>query len=362
MTAKMQTRLQQKDLEETRLEETRLGRGRWHARWRSRCAAGVILLAILLPGSAVAQQVTVVVGGEPITSYDIDQRSRFLELTAHKQPPRQEVVDELINDKLKLQVAKLYKLDITDSDVNTAFGNMGKRMRMSAEQLTQVLAQSGVDAATLKARIRAEIAWTQIVRGKFASTLQIGDKEIRDALLAQQNGKDNSGKDNKDDKDGKAIIQNSVENSSDDKPAAKGMEFTMRPILFIVPHGTSETGIEERKREAEGLRAQFDNCDSGLAIARQMRYVAVRDQIVRSSSDLVPALRQILDTTPVGHLTPPEVMDQGVQVFAICSKKETSGDTPEQHAVREKLFAQRYDEQSKRYLAELRRKAMIEVK
>ncbi len=297
---------------------------------------------------------TVVVNGDPITSYDIEQRSRFLELSSHKQPPRQEVVDELINDKLKIQIAKRYKLDITDNDVNGAFANMGKRMRLSAEQLTQVLAQNKVDATTLKARIHAEIAWTQIVRGKFASTLQVSDKDIRDAM-ASQAGKDNKDNENKD------VIQGSVE-KKDDTAETKGVEFTMRPILFIVPRGTSGSGVEERKREAEGLRTRFQDCNTGLSLARSLRYVAVRDQIVKSSVDLVPALRQILDTTPVGHLTPPEVMDQGVQVFAICSKKEISGDTPEQRQVRERLFAQRFDEQSKRYLAELRHTAMIEAK
>jgi peptidyl-prolyl cis-trans isomerase SurA len=346
MIATMKTRSQQIE---------RDGDRGYSGRLRLSMACLVVLVAALLHGPAVAQQVTVIVNGEPITSYDIDQRSRFLQLTSHKQPPRQEVVDELINDKLKVQVAKRYKLDITDNDVNNAFANMGKRMRMTSEQLTQTLAQSSVDAKTLKARIHAEIAWTQIVRGKFASTLQIGDKEIREAMLSQ------GGKDNKDAKDDKDVIQGSVE-KKDDTAETKGVEFTMRPILFIVPHGTSGSGIEERKREAEGLRTRFQDCDSGLTLARSLRYVAVRDQIVKSSVDLVPALRQILDTTPVGHLTPPEVMDQGVQLFAICSKKETSGDTPEQRQVREKLFAQRFDEQSKRYLAELRRNAMIEVK
>jgi peptidyl-prolyl cis-trans isomerase SurA len=331
-----------------------LGGHRGRALWRGLAAVCVVLAPVLLHGPAGAQQVTVVVNGDPITSYDIEQRSRFLELSSHKQPPRQEVVDELINDKLKIQVAKRYKLDITDNDVNAAFANMGKRMRLSAEQLTQVLAQNKVDATTLKARIHAEIAWTQIVRGKFASTLQVSDKDIRDAM-ASQAGKDNKDNENKD------VIQGSVE-KKDDTAETKGVEFTMRPILFIVPHGTSGSGVEERKREAEGLRTRFQDCNTGLSLARSLRYVAVRDQIVKSSVDLVPALRQILDTTPVGHLTPPEVMDQGVQVFAICSKKEISGDTPEQRQVRERLFAQRFDEQSKRYLAELRHTAMIESK
>lgn len=324
------------------------------------CALGgaSLLLASLFSGPAAAQQVTVVVNGEPITSYDIEQRSKFIQLTTHKAPPRQQVVDDLINDKLKVQIAKRYKLDITDNDVNNAYANMGKRMHWTPEQLTQSLSQSGVDAATLKARIRAEIAWTQIVRGKFASSLQIGDKEVRDAL---QSGATKDDKTNKDEKDGKDVVQGSVENKAD-ASATKGIEFSVRPILFIVPHGTSEAGIAERKREAEELRARFDSCDTGLTMARTLRYVAVREPIVKSTADLVPALRQILDTTPIGHLTPPEVMDQGVQVFAVCSKKETSGDTPEQRQVREKLFAQRFDEQSKHYLAELRREAMIEVK
>jgi peptidyl-prolyl cis-trans isomerase SurA len=321
------------------------------------CALGgvSILLATLFSGPAAAQQVTVVVNGEPITSYDIEQRSKFILLTTHKTPTRQQVVDELINDKLKVQVAKRYKLDITDNDINTAYANMSKRMHWTSDQLTQSLAGNGVDAATLKARIRAEIAWTQIVRGKFASSLQIGDKEVRDTLQSQGTNP------NKDDKDGKDVVQGSVENKAD-ASATKGIEFTVRPILFIVPHGTSEAGIAERKREAEELRARFGSCDTGLAMARTLRYVAVREPIVKSTADLVPALRQILDTTPIGHLTPPEVMDQGVQVFAVCSKKETSGDTPEQRQVREKLFAQRFDEQSRHYLAELRREAMIEVK
>jgi peptidyl-prolyl cis-trans isomerase SurA len=315
-----------------------------------------ILLASLFSGLAAAQQVTVVVNGEPITSYDIEQRSKFIQLTTHKVPTRQQVVDDLINDKLKVQVAKRYKLDITDNDVNNAFANMGKRMHWSPEQLTQSLAQSGVDASTLKSRIRAEIAWTQIVRGKFASSLQIGDKEVRDATESQATAPAN-----KDDKDGKDVVQGSVENKAD-ATATKGIEFTVRPILFIVPHGTSEAGIEGRKHEAEELRARFESCDTGLTMARTLRYVAVREPIVKSTSDLVPALRQILDTTPIGHLTPPEVMDQGVQVFAVCSKRETSGDTPEQRQVRDRLFAQRFEEQSKHYLAELRREAMIEVK
>jgi peptidyl-prolyl cis-trans isomerase SurA len=222
----------------------------------------------------------------------------------------------------------------------------------------------------LRARIRAEIAWSQIVRGRYASSLQIGDNDIREALAAQtaKTAQNNAGENNQAPNAAPGAADNAADNKDakdgkeDPLKSKVGSEYTMRPILFIIPHGSSSSAVDERKHEAEELRTRFDGCDTGLAYARSLRYVAVRDQIIRNSADLVPSLRQILDSTPVGHLTPPEVTEQGVQVFAICSKKQTLSDTPEVRDIKEKMFAQKFDQQSKRYLAELHRSAMIEIK
>jgi hypothetical protein len=101
-----------------------------------------------------------------------------------------------------------------------------------------------------------------------------------------------------------------------------GYDYTLRPILFVVPRG--DTAFQEaRRKDAEALRARFTACDSGLLFARSMRDVAVREPITKNSSDLVPALRQILDKTDVGHLTPPETTSKGIELFALCEKKET---------------------------------------
>jgi hypothetical protein len=101
-----------------------------------------------------------------------------------------------------------------------------------------------------------------------------------------------------------------------------GYDYTLRPILFVVQRG--DTAFQAaRRKDAEALRARFTARDSGLLFARSMRDVAVREPITKNSSDLVPALRQVLDKTEVGHLTPPETTSQGVELFALCEKKET---------------------------------------
>ena len=57
-----------------------------------------------------------------------------------------------------------------------------------------------------------------------------------------------------------------------------------------------------------------------------LKDVAVRDQIIRSSADIPAELRKVLDGIEVGRLTPPEVTKLGVEMFAICAKKESAAD------------------------------------
>jgi peptidyl-prolyl cis-trans isomerase SurA len=283
------------------------------------------------PSLALAQHVVLVVNGEIITDYDIDQRSKFNALSTHKTQARQEVLEELIDEKLKVQNARRYKLDITDSDVDSQYADMAKRMHLTADQLTQTLTQNGIDAKTLKARVRADLSWQYIIRGKFQSSLQVSEKSVLDEIETQKKS----------------------------EGGGVGYDYTLRPILFVVPRGN--TGLQEsRRKDAEMLRSRFTSCNSGLPFARSLRDVAIRESITKNSSDLVPALREILDKTEVGHLTPPEATAQGIELFALCEKKETKSETPEKRQAREKIFSEQFQAKAKNYLRELRRQAMIE--
>lgn len=306
------------------------------------CLGAVLAVGMLTDVSrpAAAQAVVLMVNGDPITAYDIDQRAKFTQLVSHKAPARQDVVDELINEKIKVQAGRRYKLEISDSDVDASFAEMGKRMNLSAQQLSQTLEKAGVDPGTLKARIRADMVWQQIVRGKFQSSFQFRDKDVLAAIETRK----------KDDKD------------KDATEKITAQEYVLRPILFIVPKGAPQSRIDARRSEAEALRGRFQDCESGLPFARALKDVAVREQITRSSAELAPALRDILDRTGVGRLTNPETTPNGVELFAICSKRETKADAPALRQVRQEMINEQFEVKSKRFLSELRRQALIEKK
>jgi peptidyl-prolyl cis-trans isomerase SurA len=301
--------------------------------WRGVLASAILVfLAALAPATiAFAQQVVVIVNGEPITALDIEQRSKLTELSTHKKPARQEVLDELINEKLKVREARKWGLEVPNSEVDAAYASMASRMRRTPEQLTQELAKAGVNTATLKARIRADIAWPQLVRGRYQASLQIGEKDLLTAM--------------------------------DSKTDDTGYDYTLRPILFLVPSGSPEAFVDGRKREAEGLRARFQNCEEGIAFARALKDVAVREQVIRSSADIPAELRKVLEGIEVGRLTPAEVTKFGVEMFAICAKKASTADnTPGKRKAREAIMTERYEQRSKQWLQELRRSAMLEYK
>jgi peptidyl-prolyl cis-trans isomerase SurA len=303
---------------------------------RTALAAACLIAAAAVSSTARAQQVVLVVNGDVITAYDVEQRMKFVQLSTRKPAARNEVIDELIDDKLKVQFGRRYKIEVPDADVDAQFAEMGHRMHMSSEQLTQVLAQGGVDASTLKAKIRSDTVWQNIVRGKFQGDLQIREKDVLAALQTDRPEKP-------------------------DEKSQVGYEYRLRPILFLVPHGAGQL-TEGRQKEAEALRGRFTDCDSGLKYARTLRDVAVRDVIVKSSSDLPQVLRDVLDKTEIGHLTAPEVTPQGVELFALCERKETKEDTPEKRQAREKLFSEKFQTKAKQLLRDLRKQAMIERK
>jgi peptidyl-prolyl cis-trans isomerase SurA len=178
------------------------------------------------------------------------------------------------------------------------------------------------------------MAWSNLVRGRFKASLEIPDSDVEAQL----------------------------ELHKPDEKNQVGYEYIVRPIILVVPHGSPDSAYDARKRDADALRARFQNCSDGIPFARALKEVAVRDPVNKSSADLQQALRDILDKTDVGHLTPPEQTAEGVQMFAVCSKKESKSDTPGLRQERDELFQEKFGEKAKRYLQDLRRAAMIEYK
>ena len=270
-------------------------------------AATMLVLAAAAPATtARAQVVVIVVNGEPITALDIEQRSKLTQISTHKTPPRQEVIDELINEKLKVREAKRWGLEVTASEVDQAYASMASRMRLYGRS---------IDPAARQVRHQPRHAQAS--------------HQGRHRLAATR---------------ARAIPARPADRRKGHPPRRWNRSPTI-PSAMTTPCGRScswsrpdrrKAFIDGRKREAEALRGRFQGCDDGIAFARALKDVAVRDQVIRSSADIPAELRKVLDGIEVGRLTPPEVTKFGVEMFAICAKKESAADnTPGKRQARE---------------------------
>ena len=302
-----------------------------HSLRLSTAAVLLVLCVASIPLSdARAQNAVVVVNGDPITNFDIEQRVKLLQLSNPPKPPtRSEALEELINDRVKIKEGKKFNLDMTPAEIETQYATMGARMRLTTDQLNKVLEGRGIRPDTLKSRLRADSIWSQLVRGRYGQNLIVGEKDIASAIEVKGDGKEQS----------------------------DSFEYKMRPVVLF----GQQSSIDLRRKDAETLRAKVQSCEQAERIFRAMRDGVIKEQVVKTSADLPQALREVLDKTPIGQMTPPEVTRQGVEMVVLCSRAPST-ETPAKREAREKLFTQKYEMQAKKYLQDARRSSMIEYR
>ena len=306
-------------------------------RTRSRIAAGFLAIAVgllgaaLVPAPAAAQFIIAVVNGKPITTVDVDQRIRLLQVSTRRSPPRQEVIEELINEQIKLQQAARQEVLASDAEVDRIFAQIAQGSGRSLTDFAASLTQAGIDLRRLKTRIRSEISWRSVMQRQ--RPFLVRDADIVAALTARG--------------------QN---------PQITAIQYTLRQFVFVVPRGSAEALRVARVREAEAFRKSVSSCEHGVALARQHREVVVKDPVVRLSTDLPTRLRELLERTQVGSLTPPEPVQGGIEIVAVCDRKQTIVDVSARREVRDEIMGQRMQVAEKELLDKFRKASIIEYR
>ncbi|NNC36883.1 MAG: peptidylprolyl isomerase [Acidimicrobiales bacterium] len=154
----------------------------------SACALG----SALLPSIAQAQNshgIAAVVNDDIVTTYDLQQRARFMMATTGVEPDEaaqrrilQQAMRNLVDEKLQIQEAKKYDQTISDDSVARGVQNLISRNGIDVNEFAQRLASAGINIATLQEQVRAEIAWQRIIGGLYGSRIRISDAQIDETI------------------------------------------------------------------------------------------------------------------------------------------------------------------------------------
>ena len=144
---------------------------------------------VIARSGVAAESVAAVVNDSVISTFDVRQRMQLMLLSSGGQIPtealpqlQQQAIRDLVEERLKLQEAAKYELEVSDAEVAQEVGMIAAQSNLSPEQLIELLAQQGISQTTLREQIKAGIAWPQLVQGRFRDRVRINDNEVDDTL------------------------------------------------------------------------------------------------------------------------------------------------------------------------------------
>jgi peptidyl-prolyl cis-trans isomerase SurA len=299
-----------------------------------RCLTG-LTLALALTASAVcsasaATTIKVLVNDEPITSYDISQRAKLMEIAREKGGTK-EATEQLIDEVLKMQEGKKRGFAIPDGQIDAFFADIAKKSKMTVAQFTQALGSVGLVPNTLKRRIKAQATWSQLVQGKTKATAVVKATDITAAMFEKQ-----------------------------ESGSLKMMEYKLQQIIFIVPDSKQSSAyVAQRRREAEAFRGRFGGCEKSVDLAKSLKDVVVVSLGRRDTTQLDGPQGDEIKKTPVGKTTPPSVSGRGVELVAVCDAREVSSDAAVRAEAESKLMLDQAKNMGEDYLKQLRKAAII---
>jgi peptidyl-prolyl cis-trans isomerase SurA len=140
-----------------------------------------------------------IVNGDVITDTDIDQRLGLV-LAANggriadeeKQRLRLQIIRNLIDEKLQLQEAAENDIRINEAEVTRSFERIAQNFKRTPAQFEIYLKGNSSSSNSLKAQIRAEMAWSRVLRRKVEPMVNVGDDEVQQVIdkLNAAKGKD----------------------------------------------------------------------------------------------------------------------------------------------------------------------------
>lgn len=295
-------------------------------------AAMCVAAAAFQPAFA-ASEVKAVVNGTAITSGDVAKRVAFLKLQ-HQKADSKSAAEALVDESLKRQEIARVRMSVSKDDVDASFARFAQGNKLTVAQLTDILTRAGVGADHFKQFIAVQMSWPRVVNARYGSSARMSSSDL---------------------------VSRMMENN---KQKPETTEYMLQQIIFVVPQ--AKKGITgKRKAEAEASRSKYPGCDQAKVFAATMRDVSVRD-LGRMLAPQLPADWKPLVEQAKGNTTATRVTDKGVEYLAICSQRQVSDDTAAEMVFRQEDIDKAKsnkesptDENSKKYLDELRSKAQI---
>ncbi|MEL6620675.1 MAG: peptidylprolyl isomerase [Pseudomonadota bacterium] len=225
-----------------------------------------------------------------ITEFEIEQRSRFLQVLNAPGSDRQSVLQALVQDRLRLAATAQVGITLTDDALQAGLAEFAARANLTTEEFVKGLESAGIARETFRDFVATQLIWRDYIRARYGSRVQITEDQIDRAVSSIGN--------------------------------ATGIEVLVSEIIIPAPPQRAAAVLEQAERIAQSTsEAEF----SGFA--RRFSATASRGAGGRLPwtpiTDLPSSLRPLLLALGPGEVTQPLPIPNAVALFQLRDIRET---------------------------------------
>lgn len=245
---------------------------------------------------------------------------------------KKEALEELVEERLKLQEAKRLNVVVGDDDLDRIIKGFADRNKMTPDQFAQQLKSMGTDINAMRARFRANMSWNEVIRRRYGSQIAVTERDV-DKLVAAN-------------------------------PAAgeDEVELQVQRITLPITGKLDQKLIAQRLGEAEGVSAKFTGCKSSGAAAAGVQGAKFEDLGTKKPSAIGEPTRSLLLNAKDGEMLPPSVGSGGVELWIVCGRTVIKADDQKRETAQNELRQKEFEVLARKHLKDLRQDAAIEYR
>ena len=351
------------------------------------------------PKSGSGLSIALVINGDPITGYEIEQRSRLLAMSANIGERAQENMKRIVQSESTNARWKQVVQDTVAANQSKTREQVLAVIEQKKQAFAQQLQQQAVEQA--RANVLPELKKTateELIeeRLKLQEAKRVGtapdEAEVENVVksFAERNKMTTPQFAEHFQKMGinietlksrfrsqlgwtevirrKFSVQVNIAQRDIDQAlsgsttSGEKVELQLHRIVIPIPAKLDQKMLAQRFLEAESTRKQFTGCHTTSTVASKLSSARFENLGVRTAASIEEPTRSLLLNAKDGEMIPPDITPQGIELLAVCGRKTIRLQEETRTKKENELRQREFEILARRHLRDLRQDAIIETR
>lgn len=198
-----------------------------------------VFSGLIMYGDAIAltplDSIAIIVNDDVITASELEDKVNYFEnqirvsggTVSDLNSLKKQVIERMIRDKVQLQKAAQFGIQIDDISLNRMIDTLAKKNNMTLSELRTTLEQEGIDFSDFRTQTREELIIQELQKRMVADKVNVTNQEIQQFIEASR------------------------------KQGQGGTEYHLLHILVAIPESASPEDIQISQQKADDLYQQL---------------------------------------------------------------------------------------------------------